>query len=69
MIDGERQLTTSGGYTVTFSDISTIVISKDDPKNDEYDEVSLDPTDLSVIYGAYIQMVKEREELKKLQSI
>lgn len=50
---GERIIATSHGYDVSFSPTSTIIISNDD------NEVSLDPTDLSAIYGAYMQMQRE----------
>lgn len=55
---GERQLRTMHGHLVTFSPTSTIEIV------DEKEElsISLDPTDLSAIYGAYIQMQKELNE-------
>jgi hypothetical protein len=68
MIGDDRQFTTSFGYTIVFNNISTIIISKDDPKEGEHVEVQLDPTDLSVIYGAYMQMKKEEFEKEKVQS-
>jgi len=68
MIGDDRQFTTSFGYTIVFNNISTIIISKDDPEEGGHVEVQLDPTDLSVIYGAYMQMKKEELEKEKVQS-
>lgn len=65
MIKGERKLKTAFGYDVEFDSSSTIVISKEE--DGEYCEVSLDPTDLSVIYAAYTQMVREEIEFKKAE--
>ena len=55
-IQGERTITTMTGCTVTFDDAESLITIYG--KNDE--EITLDPTDLSVIYGAYMQMLKER---------
>lgn len=65
MIKGERKLKTAFGYDVEFDSTSTIVISKEE--DGEYCEISLDPTDLSVIYNAYTGMVREEIELKKTE--
>ena len=68
MIEGERELKTMHGYTVTFRPGSTIIRSKEEKDEDGemvFHHVSLDPSDLSVIYAAYTQMVQEGIELEK----
>jgi len=55
-MNGERKLK-FGDVEVYFDKTSLIVFSEEDI------EISIDPTDLSVIYGAYRQMEKEKLDI------
>ena len=66
MIDGDRCFKTMHGYDVVFSETSNVVISGEDDGGEF--EIQLDPTDLSLIYGAYMQMCTENikeEEIRR----
>lgn len=70
MIKGERQLRfgskrdSGGQLIVTFDETSLIAFERE--KGTENNYISLDPTELSAIYGAFLQMLRELKEEERL---